>query len=172
MSGGEELTTTPLPLVPEDGGRALAGYVGVTNRDCATRAIAIGTRLPYRVVHDMVDLAGARRGITNAAEDGPPLIIAAELLKEKLRWEPVEHGPRLTFEDLPVSKYPRLIVQTQADPTGGHAKFTTEHLTAVVNRAVRDISSMATARCYARLDHQVMIVYAPPADNAEKAPAE
>jgi hypothetical protein len=42
---------TPLPWVPDDGGRAAAGFKGSTG-DCVTRALAIATGEPYRQVYD------------------------------------------------------------------------------------------------------------------------
>ena len=52
-----------------DGGRALAGYKGVTG-DCAVRAIAIATEMPYQVVYDTINKIGAaertKRGRSNA----------------------------------------------------------------------------------------------------------
>jgi hypothetical protein len=44
----------PLPWVPDDGGRAAAGFRGHAG-DCVTRAIAIATGLPYRQVYDGLD---------------------------------------------------------------------------------------------------------------------
>ena len=38
----------------DDGGRGAAGYRGLT-RDCATRAIAIATGLPYQLVYDAIN---------------------------------------------------------------------------------------------------------------------
>jgi len=56
----------------DDGGRAAAGYKGVTG-DCVTRAIAIATGKPYQEVYDAINEAsqcerrGSRkRGISNA----------------------------------------------------------------------------------------------------------
>ncbi len=43
----------------DDGGRAAAGFRGKT-RDCATRAIAIATGLPYREVYDGLNAAAQR----------------------------------------------------------------------------------------------------------------
>jgi hypothetical protein len=48
----------PLPWIPDDGGRAAAGFRGHAG-DCVTRAIAIAAGLPYRQVYDELDyLAG------------------------------------------------------------------------------------------------------------------
>lgn len=46
-----------------DGGRAAAGYKGTTG-DCVTRAIAIGTGLPYGVVYELVNEHGAKERVT------------------------------------------------------------------------------------------------------------
>ena len=43
-----------MPFVFDDGGRAAAGYKGLT-RDCACRAIAIAARLPYQHVYDALN---------------------------------------------------------------------------------------------------------------------
>jgi hypothetical protein len=158
------MTTTPLPLVECDGGRAAAGFVpAVTDRDCVTRTIAIGDRRPYTEVHKMVTEAGEELKLPNAAESGVNLNVAAKLLRD-LGWQPVQEvrNARLTLEDLnlALSKHPVLIVETL-----------TGHLTAVVNGAVHDLPSMgmATAPARARPD-QVAAVYAPPDDGRVRAP--
>jgi hypothetical protein len=63
---------TAMHWIYDDGGRAAAGYRGLT-RDCATRAIAIATGLPYQEVYDRINAAAARerrgsrkRGISHA----------------------------------------------------------------------------------------------------------
>ena len=52
----------PRSWVYDDGGRAAAGYRGATG-DCATRAIAIATRLPYQEVYDCINRIAARERI-------------------------------------------------------------------------------------------------------------
>lgn len=61
-----------IPFVYNDGGRAEAGYRGQTD-DCATRAVAIATGLPYQEVYDRINELGKRerrgkrkRGVSNA----------------------------------------------------------------------------------------------------------
>lgn len=44
----------PIPFIATDGGRADAGFRGYTG-DCATRAIAMATWLPYRHVYDAIN---------------------------------------------------------------------------------------------------------------------
>lgn len=47
-----------MPFVFNDGGRAVAGFIGRTG-DCVCRAIAIGTGQPYQVVYDALNEAAA-----------------------------------------------------------------------------------------------------------------
>jgi hypothetical protein len=96
------MTTTPLPLVECDGGRAAAGFVpAITDKDCVTRTIAIGDRRPYSEVHKMVTKAGEDIKLPNVAESGVNLNVAAKLLHD-LGWKPVQEvrNARLTLEDL------------------------------------------------------------------------
>jgi len=44
-----------MSFIQNDGGRAAAGFKGVTG-DCATRAVAIATGLPYRQVYDRINV--------------------------------------------------------------------------------------------------------------------
>ncbi|WP_156452813.1 hypothetical protein [Mycobacterium gordonae] len=155
---------TPLPLVLSDGGRAAAGLVpAVTNKDCVTRAIAIGDRRPYTEVHQMVTQAGRDMQLPDAAENGVNLNVAAKLLHD-LGWRPVPEvrNASLTQEDLETAlrKHPVLIVETLAG-----------HLTAVVNGAVHDLQGMSTATdpAHARTD-QLAAVYAPPDDGRARVP--
>lgn len=60
-------------FVYDDGGRAAAGFRGTTG-DCATRAAAIATGLPYREVYDAINQAAKaerpRRGRRSNARTG------------------------------------------------------------------------------------------------------
>lgn len=49
----------PMPWERDDGGREAAGYRGVTG-DCAVRAAAIATDLPYQAVYDRVNQLAKR----------------------------------------------------------------------------------------------------------------
>jgi len=50
-----------MKIVTDDGGRRAAGFRGITG-DCACRAIAIATGLPYRFVYDLInDFASEER---------------------------------------------------------------------------------------------------------------
>ena len=44
-----------MSFIQNDGGRKAAGFKGVTG-DCATRAVAIATGLPYRQVYDRINV--------------------------------------------------------------------------------------------------------------------
>lgn len=58
--------------IDDDGGRKVAGYIGSTG-DCAVRAFAIATELPYQTVYDAINALGLsertgkrKRGKSNA----------------------------------------------------------------------------------------------------------
>ncbi len=52
-----------IQFIENDGGRVAAGYKGKAG-DCATRAIAIATGLPYQQVYDLIIEFGSRERIT------------------------------------------------------------------------------------------------------------
>ena len=52
----------------DDGGRAAAGYKGETN-DCACRAIAIATGMPYQKVYDEFLTTDAEKRILKMIQD-------------------------------------------------------------------------------------------------------
>lgn len=57
------MTALALPWSLDDGGRAAAGYRGLTG-DCVCRAVAIAAQLPYQQVYDALNglAQGERRG--------------------------------------------------------------------------------------------------------------
>jgi hypothetical protein len=68
----DDTTGAGCPWVPDDGGRAAAGYRGKAG-DCVTRAIAIATGLPYQQVYDDLNALAKRerrgtlkRGVSSA----------------------------------------------------------------------------------------------------------
>lgn len=75
----------------DDGGREAAGFKGTTG-DCVTRAIAIATQMPYALVYDIINEAGAReyktkrRGGKSSARTGvyKPTI---RRIMQNLGWE-------------------------------------------------------------------------------------
>lgn len=54
-----EITRPAIPFVHDDGGRREAGFTGTTG-DCATRAVAIASGLPYREVYDAINRLSRR----------------------------------------------------------------------------------------------------------------
>lgn len=80
--------------VENDGGRAAAGFKGRTG-DCATRAIAIATGLPYREAYDLVNRHSAqerpsktRRG-KSSARTGVHKVTMQRVMEELgWRWTP------------------------------------------------------------------------------------
>lgn len=53
----------PLPFIHNDGGRAAAGYQGLTG-DCVCRAIAIATCMPYQEVYDALNVTAQGERMT------------------------------------------------------------------------------------------------------------
>lgn len=157
-------TETPLPLIHCDGGRKAAGFDDVTDKDCVTRSIAIGTGLPYSDVDDMVGSTAELIGVPRT-EAGVNLDVATKLLVE-LGWQTVPvRNARLTREGLhaAISEHPVIIVQTDVITEEGVMPI--GHLTVAVSGAVHDLPGMALASdpARARTDHQVVTVYRPPA---------
>jgi hypothetical protein len=62
---------TPTPWEYDDGGRFDAGFTGTAPGDCATRAIAIATGIPYREVYD--ELFDRARTVLEATRPGTKL---------------------------------------------------------------------------------------------------
>lgn len=114
----------PLDWEYDDGGRADAGFKGEAG-DCATRAIAIATGLPYRDVYD--DLAHyAGRSV----RDGTPRKAVDTYLGGELKWEWVPTmgigtgcQVHLRMDELP---FERLVVRVS------------KHWTAAIYNTIRD----------------------------------
>jgi len=129
-----------------DGGRAAAGYRG-TAGDCATRAIAIATGIPYQIVYDVINEIAKRhehpakgRRRRSSARNGVHKPTIVRLLNANgWRWTPtmgIGTGCRvhLRADELPPG---RLIVQVS------------HHLTAVIDGVIQDTHdpSRAGTRC-------------------------
>lgn len=110
-------------FIEDDGGRADAGFRGDAG-DCVTRAIAIATGLPYRVVYD--DLAN-RNGKT--VRDGVPRRVFQGYLEE-LGWD---WTPTMRIGS-------GCTVHLRADelPTGRLIARLSRHVCAVVDGVVHD----------------------------------
>jgi hypothetical protein len=131
-------------LVLDDGGRAATDIAGVTDNDCVTRSIAIGTGLPYADVYPMVEAARQALGEGgNAADAGAYSKVTTKLLVQDRDWKVYDVGPsaRLTLEDLsrPLSRHAALVVEVE------------DHVTAVVNGEVHDLATFG-ANGYARTE--------------------
>lgn len=120
--------------VYDDGGRRAAGFRGQAD-DCATRAVAIATGLPYPAVYDAFNALGERertgrrkRGRSNARMGVYKRAIYRYLRELGWRWTPtmaIGSGCRvhLRAEELPAG---RIIVNVS------------KHLVAVVDGVVHD----------------------------------
>jgi hypothetical protein len=87
----------------DDGGRAAAGYKGKTG-DCACRAIAIATCVPYQIVYDMLNEHASYQRITKrqrsrgSARTGVYKSTIRRVLEEPgWRWTPT-HGDRVRVQ--------------------------------------------------------------------------
>lgn len=115
----------PTPYIWHDGGRATAGFRGMTS-DCVIRSIAIITERPYSAVYaDFKALLG--KG------DSPRNGIATEVYKSYLlqlgwQWTPTMHIGKGCTVHLKATELPkgRLIVRLS------------QHLTAVINGVIFD----------------------------------
>jgi hypothetical protein len=135
----------PMSYVFDDGGRAAAGYKGFTG-DCACRAIAIATALPYRVVYDALNALAKSERITKRRrkKSDARAGVRNETIRKYLadlgwRWIPtmsIGQGCKvhLRADDLPPG---RLIVSVS------------KHLVAVIDGVIHDNHdcSRAGTRC-------------------------
>lgn len=177
---------TLLRLVECDGGREAAGRTGVTDRDCATRAVSNGADLPYDEAHDLVNEAARLFGHQgdDPAETGVDLAVADIILARDRGWEPIQPkgAAYMNVEDLQqhlpqprLNEYPVLVVRTERITRGEARRGINEpvgHLTTVINGEVHDIATLeeTTARGHARPD-PVTLIYVPPADVALRTAA-
>jgi hypothetical protein len=123
----------------DDGGRRAAGFTGFAG-DCVTRAIAIGTGLPYRRVYDALSAGQAARGKPRSARNGVHPDVYKTLLWEiDWLWTPTMRigsgcTVHLRADELPPG---RIIVRLS------------KHLAAVVDGVLHDThdSSRGGTRC-------------------------
>jgi hypothetical protein len=125
----------------DDGGRAAAGFKGSTG-DCVCRAIAIATRLPYRVVYDDLNALakGERTGKRKRGKSSARTGIYKETTRRYLaslgwEWVPTMRvgagcTVHLCAEELPAG---RLIVSVS------------RHLVAVIDGVIHDTHAPARA---------------------------
>lgn len=135
----------PMMFALNDGGRAAAGYKGQTG-DCACRAIAIATSLPYQQVYDALNEAAStermtkRRRKKSNARTGIHKDTCRKYLKSLgWRWIPTMSIGKGCTVHLRVDELPagRIIVQVS------------HHYTAVIDGVIQDTHdcSRAGTRC-------------------------
>lgn len=106
---------TKIAFCYNDGGRKAAGYKGKTG-DCATRAIAIATGLPYQEIYDKINVIAKtekvtkrKRGISNARKGVYRQTVDKIMLGLGWKWRPtmlVGQGCKvhLKANELPLGK--------------------------------------------------------------------
>lgn len=123
-----------LDFIPDDGGRAEAGYKGQTD-DCVCRSVAIATGLPYQEVYDRInelatsERTGKRKKGKSSARTGVYKTTTRKLL-ESFGWEwhpTMQIGSGCTVhlrrDELPAG---RLVVSVS------------KHITAVIDHTIHD----------------------------------
>jgi hypothetical protein len=165
MSG--PVAGTAFPLVADDGGRLAAGFTEVTDKDCVTRSIAIGTGLPYEQILDMVNKANEELGgpAGNTAQTGAYGLVTAKLMYE-LGWRDEADKPQRSAHTRRLRGAARQVRGTRrgnrifGPPVQGVSTATC-HVTAIRDRKVHDLASMGAAG-YARTDRVKAVFGRPP----------
>jgi len=117
-----------------DGGREAAGYKGRTG-DCAVRAIAIATGMPYQEVYDLVLQFGAkeRTGKRKKSKSHPRTGVYSSTMKKIMdhlnwKWTPTMHiGSGCTVH-----------MRAEELPTGTIILSVSRHYCAVIDGVVHD----------------------------------
>lgn len=117
-----------LQFVWDDGGRLRYGYPPFAN-DCAARAVAIATQLPYQQVYDYINhLARVERvrlfGARSSAENGVRLETMQRLLVWEMGWVWHHNSTGMALNQLPPG---RLVVRIG------------RHYTALIDGVIRDV---------------------------------
>lgn len=106
-----------------DGGRAEAGFEG-TAGDCAVRAIAIATELPYREVYDALWEIGGK-----SPRDGVPKKVIDEYLKALgWKWVPT----------MGIGTGCKVHLKAEELPAGRIIARVSKHVTAVLDGVIHD----------------------------------
>lgn len=136
-------------FVHNDGGRAAAGYKGITG-DCVCRAIAIASGRPYQEIYDLLNQAAKaerpRKGLRILTMDG------IKTVGRRTRSEARSGVYRKTYEKVIKSLggtwRPTMQIgtgckvhlrQSELPATGRHILQVSKHLTAWVDGELRDI---------------------------------
>jgi hypothetical protein len=133
----------------DDGGRSRAGFHGSAS-DCVTRALAICTGLGYRLVYDMVNDYGRRRGKPYAARLGVPNV---GKLMDELGWQVILMPGGTHLADLPERLPGERVYMVD---------YQRAHVSAVVDGVVRDTFHPDHRHSGTRRRERVRRVYLPP----------
>jgi len=134
-------TQVPSSWVPDDGGRAEAGFSGSAS-DCFARAVAIASQRPYREIYAFVNEVA--RDIAKRPEDYPKAQALGDLGSARLGVRnPLFHEVmrRMGWRWTPTMRYGQgCKVHLRADelPTGRLVCRVSKHLVAVVDGVVHD----------------------------------
>lgn len=123
-----------MQFVFNDGGRKDAGYIGISS-DCATRAIAIATGIPYQTVYDSInetaksERRGKRKKGISHARTGVYRTTFRKYL-ESLGWTFV---PTMT-----IGSGCKVHLRTNELPSGRLVVSVSKHVVAVINGVIHD----------------------------------
>lgn len=140
------ITEKAICHVVNDGGRAEAGYKGVTG-DCVTRAIAIATGTPYQEVYDLVAAYGEKeRKSKRRHKKSHP---RTGVFKPTIRRIMTEHFGWTWVPTMHVGKGCKVHLRQNELPTGRLVVSVSRHSTAVIDGILHDIydCSRAGTRC-------------------------
>jgi hypothetical protein len=123
-----------IPFVYDDGGREAAGFQGATG-DCAVRAVAIATGLPYREAYDRINTLAVRerqgtrkRGVSNARTG---------VYRSSMRWLMDEVGAVWT-PTMGIGSGCTTHVRADELPAGRLILSLSKHYAAVIDGALHD----------------------------------
>lgn len=132
-------------VVKTDGGRAIAGYTGMTG-DCATRSIAIATGIPYEDVYNHLNLLATRerrgrrkKGISSARTGVYIQTIRKFMESIGWTWHPT----------MGIGTGCRVHLRNGELPPGRLVVSVSRHITAVIDGVIHDTHdpSRAGTRC-------------------------
>src|SRR3990167_1708185 len=125
----------------DDGGRKAAGYRGITG-DCATRAIAIASGMPYQDVYDLVnDFASdekTRRGkLGFLAATGRGSGARTGVIGQTMR-EIMDHLDWIWTPTMRIGQGCKVHLRADELPSGRLVVSVSRHLTAVIDGVIHD----------------------------------
>lgn len=132
-------------FVEDDGGRVEAGFVGKTG-DCATRAIAIITGMPYKDVYDLINEYGKKERITKSRKVRSSA--RTGVWKETLKKIMIDLGYKWTPTML-IGQGCKVHLRGDELPLGKILCVSSKHYVAVVDGIIHDTydSSRQGTRC-------------------------